>query len=136
MTPATLIFVYNAPDGLGAALIDAVHKIVAPESYPCSLCAVTYGAVAMKRRWKDHLRALPHDVRFYHRDGFARVYPALAAAKLPLVLIAREGAPQVLLDADRIDAAHDLDALIAALDGALAEEASAFARRHSVTSAR
>jgi len=75
-------------------------------------------------------------VRFYHRDGFARVYPALAAAKLPLVLIAREGAPQVLLDADRIDAAHDLDALIAALDEALAEEASAFARRHSVTSAR
>jgi len=53
VTPASLIFDYNAPDGLGAALIDAVHKIVAPESYPCSLCAVTYGAVSMKRRWKD-----------------------------------------------------------------------------------
>jgi hypothetical protein len=118
--PATLVFVYNAPDGIGAALFDAVHKIASPATYPCSLCAVTYGAVAMKREWRDWLKALPIPTRFLHRDGFARAYPGLTL-QLPAILLDRPGAPpETLLDAATLDAQPDVSTLIATLEARLA----------------
>ena len=50
-----LVIVYNADAGLAAALFDAVHKVVAPATYPCSLCAVTYGALTMRPQWRRYL---------------------------------------------------------------------------------
>lgn len=47
-TTTTLIFVYNAKSGLISAFGDMVHKIVSPATYPCSLCALTYGAVCAR----------------------------------------------------------------------------------------
>ena len=121
MSAPTLIFVYNAPDGIGAALIDAAHKLISPATYPCSLCAVTYGAVSMRRDWKAYLARLPHPVRFYHRDGFRRVFPELDVA-LPAILIARgQAPPRVLVDAATLDAQADVASLIATLDAALAD---------------
>lgn len=120
MSAATLIFVYNAPDGIGAALIDAAHKLISPATYPCSLCAVTYGAVAMRRDWKAYLAQLPYLVRFYHRDGFRRAFPGLEVA-LPAILIAQSDATlRLLIDAATLDAQADVASLIATLDAALA----------------
>lgn len=120
MSAATLIFVYNAPDGIGAAMIDAAHKLISPATYPCSLCAVTYGALAMRRDWKAYLKTLPYRLRFYHRDGFRRAFPGLDTA-LPAVLIDEGHAqPRVLLDAATLDAQADVPALIATLGAALA----------------
>lgn len=119
MNAATLIFVYNAPDGIGAALIDAAHKLISPATYPCSLCAVTYGAVAMRRDWKAYLARLPYPVTFYHRDGFARAFPEVDVA-LPAILIADAGAqPRVLVDAATLDKQTDVASLIATLEAAL-----------------
>ncbi|WP_231731201.1 MULTISPECIES: hypothetical protein [Sphingomonas] len=119
MSAATLIFVYNAPDGIGAALIDAAHKLISPATYPCSLCAVTYGAVAMRRDWKTYLARLPHRIKFYHRDGFARAFPGLDIA-LPAILIADADAPpRVLVDAATLDKQTDVASLIATLEAAL-----------------
>ena len=119
MIAATLIFVYNAPDGIGAALIDAAHKLISPATYPCSLCAVTYGAVAMRRDWKAYLARLPHPVKFYHRDGFARAFPEVDVA-LPAILIADGDAPpRVLVDAATLDKQTDVASLIATLEAAL-----------------
>lgn len=121
MSAATLIFVYNAPDGIVAAMIDAAHKLISPATYPCSLCAVTYGALAMRRDWKAYLKTLPHTMRFYHRDGFRRAFPGLDIA-LPAVLIDEGHAqPRVLLDAATLDAQADVPALTATLGAALAE---------------
>lgn len=120
MSAATLIFVYNAPDGIGAALIDAAHKLISPATYPCSLCAVTYGAVAMRRDWKAYLARLPYPVTFYHRDGFHRAFPALEVA-LPAILIAQADAPpRLLIDAATLDVQADVASLIATLGAALA----------------
>lgn len=119
----SLIFVYNAPDGIVAALIDAVHKLVSPATYPCSLCAVTYGAVAMRRDWRAYLARLPYPVTFYHRDGFRRAFPGLNVS-LPAILIADAGAPpRLLIDAATLDAQADVASLIATLDAALAASA-------------
>jgi hypothetical protein len=118
---STLIFVYNAPDGIGAALFDAVHKMASPATYQCSLCAVTYGAVAMKREWRDWLKSLPLATRFLHRDGFRRAYPALDVA-LPVILLDQPGVlPETLLDAAALNRQHDVSALIAALEAQLAD---------------
>jgi len=43
-----LIFVYNADSGLLNAMKDWAHKIVSPETYPCSLCALTYNNLGMR----------------------------------------------------------------------------------------
>jgi len=116
----SLIFVYNAPDGIGAALIDAAHKLISPATYPCSLCAVTHGAVAMRRDWRAYLARLPYPATFYHRDGFRRAFPELQIA-LPAVLIAEgSGHPRLLIDSTTLDAQIDVACLIATLDAALA----------------
>jgi hypothetical protein len=110
---ARLILVYNADGGLLNAVKDMLHKIISPASYPCSLCALTHGPVAMRGRWRHFLAALPQDKAFHHRDDFAIAFPGLAVP-LPAILVAvGDGVPQVLVSAAELDALEDLDALIA-----------------------
>lgn len=116
---ATLLFVYNADEGVVAALGDAVHKLVSPATYPCSLCAVSYGAVRMRPAWRAFLAGLPFDKRFHHRPDFRRAYPALADVALPAILLDSGEGPRVLLDASTLDRIGTFDALIAALGQAL-----------------
>lgn len=116
-----LIFVYNADSGLLNAVKDAVWKVVRPSTYPCSLCALTYGWVSMHGKWRRFLASLPHTKLFHHRDDFAAAFPASAAA-LPVILWANEGAePQVLVSAAELDALTDLDSLVAAVEQRLAQ---------------
>jgi len=51
-----LIFVYNADSGLLNAMKDWAHKIVSPETYPCSLCALTYDNLGMRRPWREFIK--------------------------------------------------------------------------------
>lgn len=117
---ATLLIVYNADEGLAAALFDAAHKMVAPGTYPCSLCAVSYGAVRMRPAWRAFLRALPYPVRFHHRPDFARAYPALAAMPLPAILLDDDGEVRTVVDAATLGGIADVPALIAATRAGLA----------------
>jgi hypothetical protein len=89
--PDALVMVYNADEGLGAALFDAAHKILRPDTYPCDLCAITYGALSMRGAWKTWLAAQPFAAEFFHRQDFHRAYPDLADLPLPAVL-RRDGA--------------------------------------------
>ena len=114
-----LVFVYNANAGLLAGVLDSIHKVASPATYPCSLCAVTYGPLAMDRRWRDWLRSLPMPVDFYHRPDFRAAFPAAADWPLPLVAIDRAGSLEVLLGAAELDGIADVGALIAALDARL-----------------
>ena len=114
-----LVFVYNANAGIAAGLLDAFHKAVSPSTYPCSLCAVTYGALAMQPRWRAYLKALPYSVAFFHRPDFRAAYPAAAAWPLPLIALDHDGSLQPLLDAAALDALPDFDGLIAALEATL-----------------
>lgn len=115
-----LILVYNAPEGILAAIVDTVHKIVSPATYPCSLCAITHGAVSMRPAWRVYLASLPYPKRFYHRDGFRRAYQGLDVA-LPVILLADgDKTPRVLIDAATLATQADVESLIAMLDAALA----------------
>jgi hypothetical protein len=121
MTPPKLLIVYNADEGLFAALGDAVHKAVSPDTYPCSLCAITYGAVRMRPEWRRYLKSLPYEVRFYHRPDFHRAHPTLVRLPLPAILLDEGTGPRVLLDASTLEGVSDVGGMIAALDGALAD---------------
>ncbi|WP_086606531.1 hypothetical protein [Erythrobacter donghaensis] len=115
MNPANarLILVYNADSGLLNAVKDAVWKVVRPATYPCSLCALTYGWVSMHGAWRAFLETQPLAKVFHHKDDFAAAFPGLAIS-LPAILVAEgEGAPQVLVSAQELDALSDLEALIA-----------------------
>lgn len=122
MSPAQprLILVYNADSGLLNAVKDAVWKVVRPATYPCSLCALTYGWVSMHAPWRRFLDRLPFSKVFHHRDDFTEAYPDLAIA-LPAILIVHPGqAPDILVAAAELDALPDLDALIALVELRLA----------------
>lgn len=115
-----LIFVYNANSGLFSAMADAAHKLISPATYPCSLCAITYGAVSMRGEWKAYLQRLPHDARFYHRDDFAQAWPGVTA-ELPAIFL--QTGPSVLVPlaskAD-LDAVQSVAELVGLLDDRLA----------------
>ena len=120
-----LIAVYNADTGLIEALMHAVHKAVRPETYPCSLCALTYGAVSMRGDWKRFWQKLDAEVDFYHRDDFTEDFPALGTGgarevALPVVLISEEGEePRVMISNEELDAMADVDELMARVTGSL-----------------
>ena len=119
-TMPRLILVYNADSGVLNMVKDAVWKVVRPSTYPCSLCALTYGWVSMHGQWRRFLDRLPHTKVFHHKDDFAVAFPGIAVA-LPVVLLAQGGgAPQVLVSAEELDALSDLAALIDVVDGRLA----------------
>ncbi|MEO1647341.1 MAG: hypothetical protein AAFR32_00815 [Pseudomonadota bacterium] len=113
-----LLCVYNADTGLIQALMHAVHKAVRPETYPCSLCALTYGAVSMRGDWKDFWKALDAKVDFYHRDDFTRDFPTLGTGgerevALPVILISEVGEePRVMIANEELDAMADVDELM------------------------
>lgn len=118
-----LIFVYNANAGIVAGIMDSIHKTVSPATYECSLCAITYGAFAMDRRWKAWVKALPYAVVFHHRPDFRAAFPDAANVALPAILRERGGALETLLGPNDIAAAGSVDALIAALEAKLQRDA-------------
>ncbi len=121
MTARTLIFVYNANEGLFSALADAAHKLISPATYPCSLCAITYGAVSMRGEWKAYLKRLPHPTRFYHREDFARDWPGVDVALPAILAEGPTGTLSPLVSQEELDALPSVAALIALLEARLAE---------------
>jgi hypothetical protein len=113
-----LVFVYNADAGLVAALMDAVHKLASPETYSCSLCAITYGAVSMKPEWKAWLKTLPYPAAFYHRQDFARDYPAIVS-DLPAVLLERGQGLETVLTSAELNGLDGVNSLISQLSARL-----------------
>lgn len=116
----TLIFVYNADGGILHAIGDMVHKLVSPATYPCSLCALTYGAVSMRKEWRGFLTRLGLPTLFLYRDEFRS---DLDRRDIPLPAILLGGAagpPAVLLSAPELNAMADLPALMATVEARLA----------------
>ena len=113
----TLVLVYNADADLFSAATDWAHKLLAPSSYACSLCAVTYGAVRMRSGWRDVLDSLDCPVRFLHRDEFAEAYDA--DLDLPAILWQAGETLSVLVSAGEIDAAAESPEPLAALEAEL-----------------
>ncbi|WP_046246819.1 hypothetical protein [Hymenobacter terrenus] len=113
--PQRLLFVYNADGGLLPGLKDMFHKILSPATYPCSLCAVTYGATKMRPEWQQFIKALPVPVTFLHRDEFERDYPQWRPHPLPAAFaVGESGELAPFIQAEEMNAAdlNDLMSLV------------------------
>lgn len=109
-----LIFVHNANSGYISAMVDGLHKSLKPSTYPCDLCALTYGAVRMKKDWKDFITNLPMEVEVTYRDKFSKDYPN-AKPNLPSVYISDNGKLSEVIDADKFASLDSLEELIEAV---------------------
>jgi hypothetical protein len=114
-----LVIVYNANAGLAAGVMDSVHKIVSPSTYPCQLCAVTYGLTSMRRDWRVFLDGLGMDLVFHHRPDFRQAFPAAAEWPLPLVAVEEGGSLRELVSAADFAGIADVPGLIATLQSRL-----------------
>ncbi len=110
--PRRLVIVYNANAGIVAGVMDSVHKLVSPATYPCQLCAVTYGLTSMRREWRAFLDELGLETLFHHRPDFRAAFPAAADWPLPLVAVEQAGALTQLVSAADFAAIPDLPTLI------------------------
>jgi hypothetical protein len=111
MTQQSLLFVYNADSGTLNALKDAIHKVVKPSTYPCSLCAVTYGNIGMKQEWKRYIDGLEIPVEFLHKDEFCEQYDCQAVT-YPVAFLIENGKRTELISTKEMDATNSLDDMI------------------------
>jgi hypothetical protein len=119
-----LHFVYNVDATPVALLLDFVHRILDPATYPCRLCDLTYGRFIKKASWSRFVAELPVDARFHLRAGFRRAFPDQALERLPAVFVERRsGETRLLISAKEVAGVRDLETLqtlvghrVAALD--------------------
>ena len=116
-----LVFVYNADSGFFEALRDGVTKIVSPATYPCRLCALTYGLATMKPRWRRFVDILGISVEFLHRDEFEEKYPR-EDAEFPSAYIDRGGELELFISTEEMNSATTLDELMEIVKKKLTEE--------------
>jgi len=115
LTPKRLLIVYNAEAGIAAGIKDSIHKLLKPDTYPCSLCALTHGTVRVDPAWKRFIARVPMDVRVYHRPDFRERYPDLDI-ELPAVLVEEKRDAQLLIPASELRGIASVDALIARVE--------------------
>jgi hypothetical protein len=106
----TLMFVYNADSGLFNMLGDLAHKIFSPETYPCSLCGLTYSSGGMRKEWKRFLDGLDRPLEFLHRDELRERY-RIEDVALPAIFLRNGGDLRVWIDAPSLDVCESLEQL-------------------------
>lgn len=116
-----LVFVYNADSGILNAVKDWAHKIVSPETYPCSLCALTYDNLGMRRPWRKFIKELDCEVEFLHRDELAKEY-GIMDVPLPAAFIMQDNELKLWIKCETIGALNSLDELRLLLTQRLAQE--------------
>ena len=113
MSQNRLVFVYNAKGGALNTLMDFVHKTVSPNTYPCPLCAVTYGNLGMKRRWAAFIQSLPVKVSFRYADNMERAIAEVVGEQLPAACLETPHGIYVLMGPVEFEMFRkDLDKLI------------------------
>ncbi len=106
----SLIFVYNADRGLFNTLADIGHKIFSPETYSCSLCALTHGYFQERKSWREFVQTLPLPCHFLHRDEFHQRYPD-RQDKLPAVFLAQPQGLRRCISAQQLESCDNIDLL-------------------------
>lgn len=116
-----LVFVYNADGGLLNGIMDSAHKLFAPSTYQCALCAVTHGLIGMRSEWKDYMRSLSYETRFYHRDGFRKEWPQMEA-EMPAVFFEAEAEKiELLISKQELEMVRSVGQLSALLGRRIAD---------------
>ena len=108
----SVLFVYNADTGLFSVVTDYAHKILSPKTYPCNLCALTYGNMGMNKKWKEFIAGLKVPIEFLHRDEFVKFH-AVSDTELPAAFVKKGESITMLITSGEINECTSVDALIA-----------------------
>lgn len=95
-----LIFVYNAEGDAWSRSIGFLHKLIRPDTYPCSLCALTHDRFGARKEWKEFVQTIHADMEFWYFPDFisrfgkvSDEWPAIFALeeeKLSVLVCAKE----------------------------------------------
>ena len=107
----TLLLVYNADTGLFSVLTDYAHKILSPKTYPCNLCALTYGSMGMNNKWKEFIATLKVPIAFLHRDEFVKQHD-LKDTQLPAAFLQQGESLKMLITNHEINRCASVEDLI------------------------
>ncbi|MBM7661820.1 hypothetical protein JOC85_002627 [Bacillus mesophilus] len=108
-----IIFIYNAKSGVWNGILDSLHKLSSPETYPCELCQLTYGLTSMNWEWKSYLRTLPYKVTFLHLDELGSSIPKV---QFPAALLKRRNGYELLISKEEMKSCKDVKDLIILLN--------------------
>jgi hypothetical protein len=106
-----IVFVYNADSGIFDTVSDYFQKMISPSTYSCNLCAVTYGNLGMKGKWKDFIKELPITSEFLHRDEFFEQYD-MENVSLPCAFLKTDGDMELFITSEEINGCSSLEELI------------------------
>ncbi len=109
-----LVFIYNADSGLINAVKDYFHKKRSPETYQCNLCMQTFGAISMKKDWKNYVNNLDIPAEFLHKDEFEKKYAEqvpIHEVKYPSAYFKNGSNMNLFVSQDEMNAVKSLDEL-------------------------
>ncbi len=118
LSNSSLLFVYNADTGLFSVVTDYAHKILSPKTYPCNLCAITYGSMGMNKKWEEFIANLSFPVEFLHRDEFVKHYD-FKDTQLPAAFLNKGDTITMLITHDEINKCTTIEALMDLVTGKL-----------------
>ncbi|QOR67168.1 hypothetical protein IM538_03180 [Cytobacillus suaedae] len=113
-----IIFVYNAKSGIWNGILDSLHKLSSPETYPCELCQLTFGLTSMNREWRSFLRTLPYKVIFLHLD---ELWSDLPKVEFPAIFLKGIEGYNMLISKDEMRSCKDVKDLIILMNSKLAD---------------
>ena len=102
-------FIYNAEDGFFSKITDFAHKIIKPETYECSLCAITHGNIGMKKEWKSFIENLEYEVSFHYRNNLDQVKCNVSG--FPSIVLEQKGRSEVLISPNELNEIGDINSL-------------------------
>jgi hypothetical protein len=108
----SLVFVYNADSGILPRMKDMSSRGGAvPGKDACSLLAVTFSPIGMKKEWKRFVHDLGIPVRFMSRDEFSSQFRALTAT-FPAAFLQTGNDLTLFISTDEINRCAQLEDLI------------------------
>jgi hypothetical protein len=113
--PSALVFAYRTKGGPLRAILDIFRAWLAPSTFPCNLCRLTFTPLGLKKEWAEYLQMLRMPITFVHRDGLKRRF-GISNIELPAVFRPVGDRLILMIDADEIDRCRDLKELIDLVD--------------------
>ena len=107
-----LIFVYALDGGLFNGITHYAHKVLAPRTYPCNLCAITNNMLGTKREWAQFLHDIGIETEFLHSDEFKQSHPNAQDALPAVYRSTGNSNAELFMTSAEINACHDLSSLI------------------------
>ena len=116
-----IVFVYNADSGLANSMLDFGHKILRPDTYACSLCALTHGNLGMNKSWKKFVKGLEAEVSFLHKNELKQVHGDFEE-DLPAVFLVNQNTLETILTKNEISNCSELQDLISLVESTIKEK--------------